>query len=449
MAKDATPGFRWRNWSREQRCSPFEIARPRTREGLIRTVVDSAEAGRRLKVIGTGHSFSEAAITDGTMLEIGLIDRILDIDRVGGLVKVEAGVVLGELSRRLHAEGIALENLGDIDRQTLAGSISTATHGTGTRFGNLSSQVQAIELVQADGTLVELSESSDPDGLRAARVGLGALGAIYSVTLRALPAYRLDRTDQPRPLTETLERLDELTAGIDHFEFYVFPHTDTALCRESTRTDSPPRPQNRAVVYAREIVLENWVGRAFTAAARRVPSAAPTLARIASKGTGRSHKLEDSFRVYASQRRIRFTEMEFAIPRANAREATERVLEIASRRDLGIAWPIEVRFVAADDAMLSPSFERDSCYIAVHADPSEGWMRYFGLVAEVMADYGGRPHWGKRNPLDAGDLAQLYPRFDDFLSVRERLDPTGAFANGYTDRVLGPAGVVAAEEQPL
>ncbi|MDQ3103358.1 MAG: oxidoreductase, partial [Actinomycetota bacterium] len=237
---------------------------------------------------------------------------------------------------------------------------------------------------------------------------------------------------------ETLERLDELTAGIDHFEFYVFPHTDTALCRESTRTDSPPRPQSRAVVYAREVVLENWLGSGFAAAARRVPSAAPTLARIASKGTGRSHKLEDSFRVYASERRIRFTEMEFAIPRASAREATERVLEIASRRDLGIAWPIEVRFVAADDAMLSPSFERDSCYIAVHADPGGGWVRYFGLVAEVMADYGGRPHWGKRNPLNAGDLAQLYPRFDDFLRVRERLDPTGAFANGYTDRVLGP-----------
>lgn len=441
--KDEGPGFRWRNWSREQRCRPFEIARPRTREGMIRTVVDAAEAGRGVKVVGSGHSFSETALTDGTMLEIGLVDRILDIDRVQGLVKVEAGIVLGDLNRRLHGEGIALENLGDIDRQTLAGSISTATHGTGARFGNLSSQIHSLELIGADGTLHELSEDSDPDGFRAARVGIGALGAIYSVTLRAVPAYRIDRTDQPRPLEETLDRLDELADSIDHFEFYVFPYTDVALCRESTRTDAPPEPESRAVVFAREVMLENWVGGVFATAARRAPGSAPTIARIAAKGTGRSHKLEDSYRVYASERRIKFTEMEYCIPRENAREAIERTLEIASRRELGIAWPIEVRFVAADDALLSPSHDRDSCYIAVHADPHGEWMRYFGMVSDVMADYEGRPHWGKRNPLDAGDLAKLYPRFDDFLAVRERLDPGGVFANDYTERVLGPVAVPA------
>lgn len=417
------------------------IARPRTREGLIRNVVDATAAGDRIKVVGSGHSFSEVALTNGTMLEIGLIDRVLDIDLVSRRVRVEAGIVLGELSERLHSHGLALENLGDIDRQTLAGSISTATHGTGSRFGNLSSQVEAIELIAADGTLHQLSEASNPDAFRAARVGIGALGAIYSVTLRTVPAFRIDRTDRPRPLSETLDRLDDLASGCDHFEFYVFPHTDSALCRESTRTDAPPEPQNRAAEFGREIVIENWVGSAFATAARRVPSAAPTLARLASSGTGRSHKLDDSFRVFASERHIRFTEMEYAIPRVNAREAIERVLEIATRPELAVAFPIEVRFVAADDAMLSPSFERDACYIAVHHDRRGDWHGYFGAVAKLMAEFEGRPHWAKRHTLDAGELSRLYPRFDDFRRVRDELDPGGTFANDHVERMLGPVAV--------
>ena len=435
---DETPNTRWRNWSREQRCSPCEIARPHTREGLIRTVVDAVAAGRRVKVAGSGHSFTPAALTDGTMLRIELLDRLLDVDPVSGTVRVEAGIVLGDLNRRLHEHGMALENLGDIDRQTLAGSISTGTHGTGARFGNLSSQVVAMEIVGPDGTLHRLSEYGDADGLRAARVGIGALGAIYSVTLRAVGAYRIDRIDRPLPLREVLDDLEARAAAHDHFEFYVFPHTETALCRESSRTDAPPEPRNRAAVYAQEVVIENWVGAGFAAAARRMPSAAPRLARLAASGIGRDRKLDDSFRVYASERRIRFTEMEYAIPRENAREAIERVLEIAGRPELGNAWPIEVRFVAADDAMLSPSHGRDACYVAVHSDRAGNWSEYFGEVAEVMNGYGGRPHWGKRHFLGHRELSALYPRWEDFRSVRSRLDPEGSFANDYTDRVLGP-----------
>ncbi len=439
MAKEV-PGVRWRNWSREQTCSPWEIARPRTREGLIRTITDAASAGRRIKVAGSGHSFSEAALTDGTLIQIHLLNRILDVDPVSRLVKVEAGIVLRDLNERLHARGLALENLGDIDRQSLAGSISTATHGTGARFGNLSSQVEAIELITADGTLHSLSESSDADAFRAARVGIGALGAIYSVTMRTVPAFRIDRTDRPRPMGETLASLDDLVGRFDHFEFYAFPHAGTALCRESMRTDAPPEPEPAAARYGREVVVENWVGGAFARLARRAPSAAPRIARLASAGAGRTHTLDDSFRVYASERRIRFTEMEYAIPREPAREAIERVLAIASRPELGVAFPIEARFVAGDDAMLSPSYERDCCYVAVHHDRRGDWRGYFGAVAALMSEYGGRPHWGKRHFLGAAELAGLYPRFEDFRAVRARLDPDGRFAGPYADRVLGTPG---------
>jgi L-gulono-1,4-lactone dehydrogenase len=430
----------WRNWAREQVCHPVEIVRPRTREGLVRAVVTAREAGRRIKVAGSGHSFTDAALTEGTLLRIEALDRLLDFDRSSGLVRVEAGAVLGELNRKLDELGIALANLGDIDRQTIAGSISTGTHGTGIDFQNVSAQVEALELVGADGTATVVDPRADADGWRAARIGLGALGAIYAVTLRTVAPFTLDRRDHPLPLAETLDSLDDRVDAFDHFEFYVFPHTDTALCRESSRSDQPPRPPHPAERYAREVMLENWLSGVFTAISRHVPALGPRLARAAAASFASASKIDRSYRVFASERRIKFTEMEYGIPREHAREAVERVLEVAARPETQCVFPIEVRFVKGDDAMLSPSFERDTCYIAVHQDRKLDWPRYFRAVEGILAGYGGRPHWGKRHERTAAELAPLYPRWSDFQQVRRRLDPGGAFANGYTDRVLGPVG---------
>ncbi len=430
----------WRNWAREQVCHPAEIVRPRTREGLAWAIIAATEAGRPIKVAGSGHSFSEAALTDGTMLQIEALDRLLDADPDSGLVKVEAGAVLGELNRTLDDLGLAFENLGDIDKQTLAGSISTGTHGTGIRFQNISAQIEAIEMILADGTSVELSESSDPKGFAAARIGLGALGAIYSVTLRTVPAYTVSRLDHPLPLAEVLDCLQEKVDAVDHFEFYVFPHTETALCRESTRTDQPPQPPSPAARYLREVVIEHWLSGAFTAAARVAPPLGPRLARLAAGSFANVSKVDSSHRVFASERRLKFTEMEYGIPREHAREAVERVLEVASKPEMQCVFPIEVRFAKGDDALLSPSYERDSCYIAVHQDRKLDWPIYFREVEAILAGYGGRPHWGKRHEQTHLQLCERYPRWKQFQAARKRLDPTGRFANAYTDRVLGPPG---------
>ena len=427
----------WSNWAGDQVSRPVAIERPRDRDELVAAIRRARDRGLSVRAVGSGHSFSDVALGEGALLDLGRLDRVLATDAERGLVKVEGGIVLGELNRRLDERGIAFENLGDIDRQTLSGSISTATHGTGARFTNLSAQLASIELVGADGNLREISAESDPELFRAARVGLGALGVIYAVTVRCVPAYTLNRVDSPKPLADVLARLDELNRT-DHFEFYVFPHTDIALCRESRRTDEPPKPRSPAAVYLQEVVLENWVGSLFAFAGRRAPRLAPTLARIASRGVGRSTKVDRSYKVFASERRIRFTEMEYAIPREAAAEAVPRVLEIASRRELGVAFPIEVRFVAADDADLSPSHDRDACYIAVHQDFRLDWESYFRAVEELLRSYGGRPHWGKRHFQTAETLAELYPRWDAFQAARARLDPDGAFRNDYTDRVLGP-----------
>ena len=430
----------WRNWAGDQRCSPASIELPGSRDELAGIVRRAAERGLAVKASASGHSFTEIALTDGVMVRLDRLHRILELDREAGLIKVEAGFVLGELNRRLDGLGLALENLGDIDRQTLGGSIATGTHGTGLRSPSISAQVEALDLVLADGSSIEISASDDPAGLAAARINLGALGVVYAVTMRVVPAFTLDRRDGPRALDRTLDQLDELTEVNDHFEFYIFPHTEIALCRETRRTDAPPAPRPAALLYAQEVVLENWVGQLFALAGRRFPGQAPQLARLASRGVGRSRKIDRSHRVFASDRRIRFTEMEYGIPREQAAEAVRRVLAIAARPEHGVAFPIEVRFVGADEVTLSGSHARETAYIAVHQDRKLAWGPYFREVEQVMDSYGGRPHWGKRHFQTAETLAPRYPRWEEFGRLRRELDPGGVFANAYTERVLGPAG---------
>ena len=427
---------RWSNWAGDQHCEPAEIVTPATREQLAEAVRDAAVRGLRVRASGAGHSFAPIAVTDGVMIRCDRLERVLAVDRAAGLVKVEAGIVLRDLNRRLDELGLALANLGDIDRQTLAGAISTGTHGTGARLRSISAQIEAVELVLADGGSVEIG-ADDPAALAAARIGLGALGIVYAATIRVVPAFTLARVDSPRPLDETLARLDELNADSDHFEFYVFPHTSTALCRETRRTDGPPQPHSRATVYAQEVALENWVGQLFALGARRFPKQIPRLSRVAAAGTGRATKVDRSFRVFASERRIKFTEMEYGIPREHAAEAVRRVLHIAARPEHRVAFPIEVRFAAGDDLALSAAHARDVCYVAVHQDRKLDWEPYFRGVEEIMDSYGGRPHWGKRHFQTAETLAPRYPKWDGFQRVRARLDPEGVFSNAYVDRVLG------------
>jgi L-gulono-1,4-lactone dehydrogenase len=438
----------WRNWAGDQRCVPARIERPRDRGDLIESVKRATDQGLTVRAVGAGHSFTDAACTGGVLLEMGQLSRVLEVQREAGLVKVEAGIGLRALNELIWGYGMALENLGDIDKQTISGAIATGTHGTGARFRNISSQLEAMELVLPDGTLLDVSSTSQPELLPAVRVGLGALGVIATVTLRTEPAFTIRRTDSPLPLSETLERLQDLADGSDHFEFYVFPHTDVALLRQSERTDEPPDPRHAAIEFGQEVILENWVMGTIARAGRRLPSRIPRLSRFVASRLATSVKMDRSYRVFASRRKVRFTEMEYAIPRRHATEAVPRVLEAAERADPPVGFPIEVRFVAADDSMLSPAHDRVTCYIAVHQYRGVAWENYFRSVEAIMDSYGGRPHWGKRHFQTAGTLAERYPLWEDFQAARARLDPAGAFRNQYLDRVLGPPTRSALQAAP-
>jgi FAD-linked oxidoreductase len=426
----------WRNWAGDQTCRPRELIRPRDRDELAAAVARAAAERRPISVAGSGHSFTEAALTDGTMIDVGALSGVIDADRSSGMVRVGGGTVLADLNQRLHELGLAMENLGDIDRQTIAGSISTGTHGTGSGLRNISSQVAGIELVLADGGVRELD--GDGDLLRAARVGVGALGAISAVTLRCVPAFTLDRVDSPHPREEVLDSFQERAEAHDHFELFTFPYADSALVLERNRTDAAPRPRGRLGEFLNDVVLENWALDAISAAGRAFPRAIPRLSRLAARLATGSRAIDRSDRVFANERRVRFTEMEYGVPREKGPEAVRRVIEWVRGNRYPVFFPIEMRVTAADDALLSPSHERDTAYIAIHQYRGMEWRPYFEAVEAIMDEYDGRPHWGKRHFQTAATLAPRYPRWADFRAARDELDPDRAFSNEYAARVLGP-----------
>jgi L-gulono-1,4-lactone dehydrogenase len=429
----------WRNWAGDQRCAPAAIELPGSVAEIAAALERAAAAGQRVRVAGSGHSFTDAVCTDGRLLRLQRMDRVLDVDRTSGLVRVQGGITIHALSAALAQHGLAFENLGDIDVQTIAGAISTATHGTGTRLRNLSAQVESVELVLADGsTLVCSADDDDPTTYLAARVGVGSLGVISAVTLRAVPAFTLRGVDAPRPLGATLDRLEQAGEENDHFELYVFPHCDTALTRSNNRVDEPPRPRSRAHAYAQDVLLTNHAFHAFCLAGRAVPRWIPYLNRTVTRLAGSTVRVDRSDRIFASPRLVRFTEMEYALPRERTAEAVRRVMELIPRRGFDVPFPIEVRLVAGDDALLSPAHGRPTGYIAVHMFRGMAWEPYFRAVEAIMDEYDGRPHWGKRHFQTAETLRPRYPRWDDFQAARAEVDPGGRFLNSYAARVLGP-----------
>lgn len=427
----------WRNWAGDQVCAPVERVRPGSRDELAEAIAAAASAGRTVSVAGSGHSFTEAAMTDGTMLDLGAFSGVIDADRASGLVKVGGGTVLAQLNEELAHLGLAMENLGDIDRQTIAGSISTGTHGTGAKLRNISSQVEGMELVLGDGSVRELGRERDPELLRAARISVGALGAISAVTLRCVPAFTLNRVDTPRPREEVLDSFQERADANDHFELFTFPYADSALVLERNRTEGPPRPRGRAAAFLNDVVLENWALEAVSAAGKLFPRAIPSLSRFAAWLASGSTSIDRSDRIFANERRVRFTEMEYGVPREQGPEAVRRVIEWVRSNRYPVFFPIEMRVVAADDALLSPSHERDTAYIAVHQYRGMEWRPYFEAVEAIMNDYAGRPHWGKRHFQTAATLAPRFPRWDAFQAARQQLDPGRVFTNEYAQRVLG------------
>jgi L-gulonolactone oxidase len=431
----------WSNWAGCE-TADCPVLRPTSTAGIAEAVTGAAAHGHRIRPVGSGHSFSGIARPEDLQLSLERHDRLRALDTGTGLVTVEAGMPLYRLNALLAAAGLALTSLGDIDRQTVAGALATGTHGSGARFGPISTQVRAMELVLADGTVLTCSGTENRDVFEFARIHLGALGVVSTVTLQTVPAFALAAQEVSLPLAEILDQFDEKARAIDHFEFYWFPHTDRVQTRYKTRVplEAGLAPLGRFRAWWDDELMANEVYRAVIATGRRMPAAVAPLNRLAVRLWGSRSYTDRSDRVFVSSRRVRFKEMEYAIPRAALPEAMRRVRDVVDRSGWRIGFPVEIRVGAPDDIPLSLSSGRESAYIAVHVAARSPHAAYFGAVERIMADYEGRPHWGKLHGLDHEGLRRVYPLLGEFVALRDRLDPEGRFGNAYLDRVLTAAG---------
>ena len=430
----------WENWARTQRVTPRRVERPLDAGEVADAVRRAVAEGLRVRAVGSGHSFTGAAVADGVQLDLAGMHQLEQVaPQPGGRtnVTVGAGIRLAELCALLAARGLALENMGDIDHQTLAGAISTGTHGTGARLRGMAAQVVGVRLVTAASEVVELGPGDEAFEL--ARLGLGSAGVLAAVTMSAVPAFRLEAREEPLPLDEVLDGLDDLVGSNDHFEFYWFCHTRRALTKRNNRVpDEVRRPLSAVRGWLDDELLSNGVFEVVNRVAAAAPRAVRALNAVSARALGSRTYTAPSHDVFVSPRRVRFREMEYAVPRTAVRGVLDAIDGWTRAHDAEVPFPVEVRFAAPDDLWLSTATGRETAYIAVHQYWRMPYEGYFDAVERVVAEVDGRPHWGKLHTLEADRLAELYPRMADVQRVRAALDPAAVFANAYVDRVLGP-----------
>lgn len=423
----------WRNWGGNQRAVAVDVLTPGTVEEVASLVKEASKTGRRVKPVGRGHSFTDIAVADDIRLYLHRLASPISI--AGSSVTVQAGMPMHALNTWLASHGLAMPNLGDIDAQTVAGAISTGTHGTGVAYSTIASCVEALTLVTGTGDVVHL-DKSDAD-FPAAQLGIGALGILVDVTLRCVPAFTLLADERPMALSEVLARLDDDIAGNQHVEFYWYPYTDRAQLKRNNPVAESDRPLSKFRGWMDDEFLANTVFQGACRLGRAIPAMVQPISAVAARALTARTYTDRSDRVFCTPRRVRFTEMEYEVPRAAMPEVLDALPRIIDELPFKVQFPVEVRFTGPDDVWLSHGYGRDSAYIAVHQFTGSPYEPYFRAVEAVCEPLGGRPHWGKLHYRDADSLRKAYPKFDDFVAVRDRLDPARVFANGYLDRVLG------------
>lgn len=427
----------YQNWAGNHSCSPTEVARPRNENELSAVVSNATERGLKVRCVGAGHSFPDAALCDDVLISLDAMNRLKEADTEANTLKVEAGIRLFQLNELAEQYGLALENLGDIAYQSVAGAISTATHGTGLKFAGIADQVIALRLVTSTGSVVALNRKDDRDLFNAAVVSLGALGIISEVTLRCVPAFRLRAVEDVEPIEAVLEAWEDRCAGADHFEYFTLLRNEQVFTKTNTRTQDAAEPLSGWNALRDKLITENLAFGAMAAVANRLPSRIPQLKKLLASQVQPNTYIDTSYKVFASQRTVKFLEMEYALPLQAAPLVLQELNKASESFDYDVLFPIEVRCAAGDEAVLSTAHGRDSAYIAIHMAHKRDSSHYFSVMEDICLGYGGRPHWGKLHNLDSETLSQLYPKWQDFLAARDKFDPQRSFQNEYTKRCFG------------
>src|SRR5689334_15717627 len=427
----------WRNWSGLTSTSPTEVLEPTSPADVVAAVNRARELGTTVKMPGTGHSFTGIAAPEGIMLSPSGLSGLVSVDKENLTVTARAGTPLHVLNSALESHGLSLHNMGDIAEQTIAGATSTGTHGTGGVVASLSAQIAGLELVTGTGEVLTADAATNPDVFAVARLGLGALGVLTSITFAVEPVFTLEAHEFPMLWGEAMERFDTMVRENHHAEMYWFPHTDRILAKENNRVLEDPEPLGRFRHWLDDEFLSNTMFGVVNRIGNARPSLIPRISNLSGQMLSERTYSDVPHKVFTSSRSVVFREMEYAVPREVGLEALAEVRRWIDRSGIMISFPVEVRTTPADDIALSTSSGRESMYLAFHMNAQTDHAAYFKGVEDILRGYDGRPHWGKLNTRTAADLAPAYPRWTEFQGIRDRLDPDRVFSNTYLRRVLG------------
>ncbi|WP_348674853.1 D-arabinono-1,4-lactone oxidase [uncultured Abyssibacter sp.] len=420
----------WQNWSGYQSSLPSQRVAPETETALAELLTSTQGT---VRPVGSGHSFTPLVPTDDTIVSLRHFSGLIESDDQAMTAVVGAGTKLGRLGEPLHEAGQALINMPDIDAQTLAGSMATATHGTGAGLGALHTAATALRLVTPTGEIIDCSAEQNPDVFQAAQVSLGSLGVLTRVTLQNVPTVRMKRRVWVEDFASLVDRFDTLAAEHHSFEMYCVPHGDYGIAITIDPTDEPVQPRgpeqdNDAVMDLKKLRdLLSWF-----------PSARRWLLNMAMQDYQPEEAVDVWYRIFPSSRAVRFNEMEYHLPREALLPTVMEVRKTLERKHPGVFFPMEIRVVKGDDAWLSPfQGHATSGSIAVHRYYEEDPLPLFRDVEPIYQPLGGRPHWGKMHTLGPETLAERYPRFNDFVAMQAKLDPQGRMLNGYLRELFG------------
>lgn len=427
----------WRNWSGLTTTTPTEVFRPHTTEDVVAAVVRARELGTTVKMPGTGHSFTGIAAPEGILLEPVALTGLISVDHEAMTATAYAGTPLHVLNATLAQKGLSLHNMGDIAEQTIAGATSTGTHGTGGVVASLSAQIAGLQLVTGTGELVTADAEQNPDVFAVARLGLGALGILTTITFKVEPLFTLEAHEFPMLWAEAMDTFETMAEENHHAELYWFPHTDRILAKANNRVLDDPEPLSRFREWLDDQFLSNTMFGVVNRIGNARPSLIPRINNLSGQMLSERTYSDVPYKVFTTARSVVFREMEYAVPREVGLDALRDVRRWIDASGINISFPIEVRTTPADDIALSTSTGRPSMYLAFHMNPQTDHTAYFKGVEDILRGYDGRPHWGKLNTRTAADLEPTYPRWAEFQSVRDRHDPDRVFSNTYLRRVLG------------
>lgn len=425
-----------KNWAGNITWDPGQVALPSSEGAILDLVRKAINDNRKIRLIGTGHSFTALCATDEIAVSLDNYQGIVSVNKEKHQATVKGGTKLNVLGELLFAYGMAMENLGDIDVQSIAGTISTGTHGTGKSFGTISTQIIGIKFINGKGEVVNCATDNNPNLLKAAQVSLGLLGVITEVTLQCVPAYKLEIKNKKENINEVIAEWDQRHAGNRNFEHFWFPYTDGVWTKSSNIVAEGSPTKVGMINYMSEYVLENYVFGACCQLANWFPSMNESISKLSAGSISDLSKIAQSHEVYATQRLVRFKEMEYNVPNEAYGHVMKAIMKIVNSKKFNIHFPIESRIVAADDIYMSPANGRTSAYIAVHVYHKKDHRPYFKAVEEICRAHCGRPHWGKMNTLTNNDVVDLYPEYSKFMEYRNTHDPDKVFSNSYLQKLI-------------